>query len=175
MAGMMEDVLLLGRFEAGRLEFKPDDLLLPAWCRRLVDEMHSATGQSCPIELAIAEFPPLVRADEGLLRHILTNLLSNAVKYSPAGVPVRFEVARDDGQAVFRVVDRGIGIPPADQARLFEAFHRGRNTDSVPGTGLGLVIVKRCVELHGGRIEFSSAEGNGATFTVRLPLFTNAD
>jgi signal transduction histidine kinase len=171
MSGMMEDVLLLGRFESDRQQFSPDDLHLKALCRRLADEMRSATAGKCPIELTLDDALPLARADEKLLRHILTNLLSNAVKYSAAGAPVRFTVAREGNAAVLRVSDSGLGIPAADQSRLFEAFHRGGNTDQIPGTGLGLVIVKRSVELHGGTIEFSSEEGKGTTFIVRLPVF----
>jgi PAS domain S-box-containing protein len=171
MAGMMEEVLLLGRFEADRLSCKPDDLHLTAWCRRLVDEMRSATADACPIELHLADFDPMARADENLLRHILSNLLANAVKYSPPGVPVHLRVSRENGDAVFSVEDRGIGIPPEDRPRLFETFHRARNAGHISGTGLGLVIVKRCVDLHGGRIEFISTVGEGSTFTVRLPLF----
>jgi PAS domain S-box-containing protein len=171
MAEMMEEVLLLGRFESGRLRCAPDDLHLPAFCKRLADEMRSAINGRCLIGLTLAEFPALVRADETLLRHILTNLLSNAVKYSPPGAEVEFQVGRSGRDAVFRVLDHGIGIPVADQARLFEAFHRAGNVGTVPGNGLGLHIVKRCVDLHGGTIELLTETGRGTTFTVRLPLF----
>lgn len=172
MSGMMEDVLLLGRFESDRQQFTPDDLHLTAFCRRLADEMRSATAGKCPLELTLDNSLPLARADEKLLSHILTNLLSNAVKYSTAGGSVRLSLVREGDAAVFRITDDGLGIPIADQAHLFEAFHRGRNTAQIPGTGLGLVIVKRSVELHGGRIEFTSTEGKGTQFTVRLPAFT---
>jgi signal transduction histidine kinase len=73
--------------------------------------------------------------------------------------------------AVCQIRDEGIGIPTEDQARLFTAFHRGRNVEHVAGTGLGLLIVKRCIELHGGRIACESNEGSGTTFTVWLPLY----
>jgi len=171
MAGMMENVLLLGRFESERQQFRPDDLHLPVWCHRFVDEMRSATGGKCPIELELPEDLPLASADENLLRHILTNLLTNAVKYSPPGSPVRIAVTQEGDEAVLRVVDSGIGILPTDRAHLFEAFHRGGNTGQIPGTGLGLVIVKRSVELHGGSISCTSSEGRGTTFTIRLPVF----
>ncbi len=171
MSVMMEDVLLLGRFESHRQQFSPDDLHLAALCRRLSDEMRSATAGRCPIELSLDDTLPLARADEKLLRHILTNLLSNAIKYSQPGAPVRLFLTREDHNAVLRVEDRGLGIPAADQARMFEAFQRGGNTSEIAGTGLGLVIVKRSVELHGGTIDFTSEEGQGTTFTVRLPVF----
>jgi signal transduction histidine kinase len=110
-------------------------------------------------------------ASESLLRHIFSNLISNAAKYSPAGSPVEFQVRREDKQAIFTVRDRGIGIPEEDQPRMFEAFHRARNVAGVAGSGLGLLITKRCVELHGGTIGFQSRSGEGTTFTVTLPVF----
>jgi signal transduction histidine kinase len=109
-----------------------------------------------------------------LLRHILANLLSNAVKYSAQGMKVGLSVHREGPQAVFEVRDRGIGIAPDDRQRLFEAFQRGQNVGEIPGTGLGLVIVKRCIELHGGEIEVASELGSGTTVTVRLNLFERA-
>jgi signal transduction histidine kinase len=105
------------------------------------------------------------------LRHIFTNLLSNAVKYSPPDQRVDFVVQREGDNAICRVTDRGCGIPEADQKRLFQAFHRGSNVRQIPGTGLGLLIVQRCVALHGGEIQFESIEGQGTTFAVRIPLF----
>jgi signal transduction histidine kinase len=85
---------------------------------------------------------------------------------------VDFIVEREGDDAVCRMVDHGCGIPEADQKRLFQAFHRGTNVRQIPGTGLGLLIVRRCVALHGGDIGFESIEGKGTTFTIRLPLFT---
>ena len=104
------------------------------------------------------------------LQHIFANLLTNAVKYSDPGQLVRFEIACTGQEIVFVARDQGIGIPEADKEWLFNAFHRGRNVDDRPGTGLGLVIVKRCVDLHGGKIEMESKFGEGTVATVRLPL-----
>jgi PAS domain S-box-containing protein len=171
MAGMMEDVLLLGRFDSDGTEFKPAPLDLAAFCRRVRDEMDSATSRRCPIVLRFEGDFAGARGDEGVMRHILTNLLSNAVKYSPAGEAVDLSVSRDAAHGVIRITDRGCGIPEADQRRLFHAFHRGSNVRQIPGTGLGLLIVQRCVASHGGEITFESIEGQGTTFTVRLPLF----
>jgi PAS domain S-box-containing protein len=172
MAEMMQSVLLLSRVEAGTVSCQPAPLDLEAWCRRLVDEIGSATNHVCPIRLEfLADSTDAAAGDETLLRHIFGNLLSNAVKYSPAGAPVRLAVTRAGDTAILCVSDRGRGIAEADRARLFRAFQRGRNVGQVPGTGLGLVIVKRCVDLHGGRIRCESREGEGTTFEVRLPLF----
>jgi PAS domain S-box-containing protein len=172
MADMMEEVLLLGRLDAGKMQFEPAPIPLPRLCARLVDEVQSATSRACPIELRVGELPAGARADERLLRHSFTNLLTNAVKYSEPGRPVQFTVERDGRDAVFTVRDHGIGIPEPDQAWLFNAFHRGSNVGARAGTGLGLVIVKRCVELHDGRIRVESKVGEGTTVTVRLPVFT---
>lgn len=173
MSGMMEQVLLLGRVEAGKLSFQSLPLDLDELGGKLADEMRSATSGKCLIEFTAENDISGARGDEGLMRHVFSNLLSNAVKYSSSGRPVEFRVRRDDGGAIFKVRDHGIGIPLVDQVRLFEAFHRAKNVGETPGTGLGLLIVKRCVELHHGTISFESREGEGTTFTVRLPLFDN--
>jgi signal transduction histidine kinase len=113
--------------------------------------------------------------DAKLLRLLLSNLLLNAIKYSPKGGAFRFELACQEGQAIFVIQDEGIGIPPEDLPRLFEPFHRAKNVGTLPGTGLGLTIVKQCVDLHGGQVsvksEVSAGSRPGCTvFTVSLPL-----
>ncbi|MCW1887768.1 PAS domain S-box protein [Luteolibacter flavescens] len=170
MAGLMEDVLLLGRLDSGRMEFVPRPLDLGALCRRMVDEVRSTTDARCPIDFSTRALPPEALADESLLRHILLNLLSNAVKYSPDGATVTFRAACEDGALVFHVRDRGIGIPEQDLPGLFEAFRRGSNVGQTPGTGLGLVIVRQSVELHRGTISVESSENGGTTFTVQIPF-----
>lgn len=170
MAGLMEDVLLLGRLDAGRMDFLPSPLDLAALCRRLVDEIHSVTSARCPIEFFTASLPRQTLADERLLRHILLNLLNNAVKYSEPGQPVAFHASLVADAVEFVVRDQGIGIPAEEQSRLFDAFQRGSNVGPRPGTGLGLVIVKRSVELHGGTITLDSDLDAGTTVTVGIPL-----
>jgi PAS domain S-box-containing protein len=171
MADLMEQVLVLGRADAGKLGFSPAPLDLPALCQKLKDEAYAATAGKCPVELSCTGCDRLAAADEPLLRHIFSNLLSNAAKYSAPGSPVTFSVTREGADAVFVIRDHGLGIPAKDQPRLFEAFHRAANVTEIPGSGLGLLITKRCVELHGGHITFASTEGEGTTFTVRLPVF----
>jgi PAS domain S-box-containing protein len=171
MAGMMEEILILSRLDAGKLDFQPAALDLNVFCHRLVDEVLSATNRRCVIELSLASVPPEARADEKLLGHILTNLLSNAVKYSEPGATVHFAIRRDAADVLCIVRDQGIGISAGDQQHLFKAFHRGDNVGTRPGTGLGLLMVKRCVELHRGSVEVSSQLGEGTTVTVRLPVF----
>jgi signal transduction histidine kinase len=171
MAGMMEGVLVLSRLDAGKLDFHPAALDLNLFCRRVVDEVLSATNRRCLIELTVNSIPSEAQADEQLLGHIFTNLLSNAVKYSEPGATVRFSVERDRQDVVCVIRDRGIGIPVEDQQQLFKAFNRGSNVGTRPGTGLGLLLVKRCAELHGGRVKVESKVGEGTTVMVRLPVF----
>ncbi|MGC3956696.1 MAG: GAF domain-containing sensor histidine kinase [Verrucomicrobiota bacterium] len=171
MSGLMEEVLLLGKVESGRMVCRREPLQLADLCQRIVDEQLSVTNRKCPIQLEVEEMATEAEGDEGLLRHILNNLISNAVKYSPAAMAVQFRVRREGTLAIFEIEDRGIGIEAADQKHLFIAFQRGKNVGAIPGTGLGLVIVKRCVELHGGVMTFQSRVNQGTRFVVRIALF----
>jgi PAS domain S-box-containing protein len=172
MAGLMEQVLLLGRVEAGKLSFKSAPIDLEALMGKFIQEQESVTHSKCPIHLQIEGETEGALGDEALMHHIFSNLISNAVKYSPAGAPVSVRVRRDGTDVRFDIVDRGIGIPEKDVEHLFEAFNRASNVGDVQGTGLGLVIVKRCVEFHQGAITLHSEPGVGTTFTVVLPLFS---
>jgi signal transduction histidine kinase len=170
-AHMMEDALALSRMDSGGITFNPAPLKVRSFCERLCDEMRSATGRKHPIELNVTEnLDGPILLDETLLRHMLANLLSNAVKYSEDDSPVHLRVSRSDTEVRFEVEDHGIGIPESDRDRLFEAFHRAENVGHVHGTGLGLVIAKRCCDLHGGHISFQTTEGLGTTFTIALPM-----
>jgi PAS domain S-box-containing protein len=172
MAHLLDDVLFLGKAEVDRLEFKPSPLELVRFCRDLVEEMQLIVTTQHTI-VFICPHPTLPACmDEMLLRHIFNNLIANAIKYSPDQETVWLELVCEGDRAVFRVQDQGIGIPKADQKRLFESFHRGSNVDGIPGTGLGLSIVKQSVDLHGGKIEVKTTLGKGTTFTVRLPLYS---
>jgi signal transduction histidine kinase len=102
------------------------------------------------------------------------NLLSNAVKYSPEGAVVQLRVVQSGEDCLVTVIDRGRGIPDSDRARLFQSFQRGSNVTDTPGTGLGLLIVRKAVEIHGGRLSFQSEEGAGTQFHIVLPLFAPA-
>jgi len=171
MGELMDEVLLLARVEAGRMECKPSPLDLREFCRHVAADVRSSTADACPINVSARNVTVGAAADESLLRHIFTNLLNNAVKYSEPGTTVDFSADRAGHEAVFVVRDKGVGIPEADQSRLFLTFHRGANVGERPGTGLGLVIVRRCVELHSGTVDLESKEGKGTVVTVRLPLF----
>lgn len=168
LTNLLEDILTVGKAETVGLEFTPTLLNLEVLCRQFVEELQLTTTAHRLEFYVIGECADGY-VDAKLLRHILSNLLSNAAKYSPDKTVVAFTLDCNSDQILFRIQDQGIGIPEADQQRLFEAFHRGSNAKNIPGTGLGLAIVKQAVDLHGGIITFESQEGIGTTFRVALP------
>jgi PAS domain S-box-containing protein len=172
MASLMEAVLVFGRAEAGKLEFQAMDFDLGPSLQRWVDEFLRASQGASAVQVTVPDIPRKAHGDPDLLRHIVTNLLSNAVKFSPAGACVTVAVRRDGAHAVLRVEDHGAGIPESDRELLFTAFHRGSNVRHVPGTGLGLAVIRRCLDLHHGTIRIDSTEGAGTSVTVQIPLFT---
>ncbi|MBE9189498.1 PAS domain-containing protein [Gloeocapsopsis crepidinum LEGE 06123] len=169
MTSLLNDVLLIGKAEAGKLEFNPQPLDIIQFCSSLVEELQISTTEHQIIFQAQYQ-NLIVCLDEKLLRHILTNLLSNAIKYSPQGCLVHFDLICQKDELVFVIQDEGIGIPKLDQEQLFNSFHRASNVGVISGTGLGLAIVKKSVDLHGGQITVDSEVNRGTTFTVTLPL-----
>jgi PAS domain S-box-containing protein len=170
MNGMVEQVLLTSKLESGRFSFEPRPHSVPQLLVQLAAEMDQAHAQASRIAMRCDGLEERRLLDGQLVRHILVNLLSNALKYSPPDSAVEcYVAAEDDGDLVFSVQDRGIGIPAEDLPRLFETFHRGANVGTIQGTGIGLHIVKECVQLHGGRIDVESQPGLGTVFHVRLP------
>lgn len=169
MTTLLEDVLTLGRSEVGKTQFNPESIEIETFIRNAIDQIRQTISASHPIEFTTNNRCDMINIDKTLLRQILTNLISNAIKYSPNGKTVHVNVACEIQDVTLRVRDEGIGIPEKDQDRLFEAFHRAANVGTISGTGLGLVIIKRQVELYGGAITFKSQEGVGTTFIVTLP------
>ena len=169
MTQLLNDVLLIGKAEAGKLEFQPISINLVQFCCALVEEIQITTNTHTIAFVSQSECTTACM-DEKLLRHIFSNLLSNAVKYSPSGGTVHFNLACEQEKAIFQVQDKGIGIPAAEQANLFDAFHRASNVGTISGTGLGLAIAKKSVDLHGGTIAVNSEVGVGTTFIVTIPF-----
>ena len=165
MTELLNDVLILGKADAGKLQLNPTQINLLQFCQEFLKEIQLTTQQSETTE----NKGSTVYMDEKMLRHILNNLLSNAIKYSPDSDQVIFDLICQSSQAILRIQDFGIGIPPSEEDRLFDSFHRANNVGSIPGTGLGLPIVKRAVDLSGGTITMNSQVGMGTTFTVTLP------
>lgn len=167
MTQMISDLLTLNRAEVGKLEFAPEWFDLESFCQQLVEELQADSPQSIQFVFTGQRW---VSLDRKLMRSLLTNLLSNACKYSPETEAVQFQVSCDETRATFVVRDHGIGIPPEDLPRLQEAFYRASNVGEQSGTGLGLAVVKTCVELHRGEMAIASQVDQGTTVTVTLPL-----
>lgn len=169
MTQLMEDVLLLSQEQAGVIEFLPVPMNPIAFCGSLLTEFQRSISDQHRLIFVSEGVCEQANLDEKLLRSILTNLLSNAIKYSPNGGIVQLTLVGQERSLIFRVQDQGIGIQEADLPRLFESFHRGENVGRIQGTGLGLTIVKRCVDLHQGEINVDSIVNVGTIVTVTLP------
>lgn len=165
---LLDDVLTVIRAEGGNLKFEPAPLDLEQFCRALVEEIQFNATQKHRIILNYRGYCANTLLDKNLLRHILINLLSNAIKYSPQGGNVYLNISCIDGEAILQVKDTGIGIPQEAQKHLFEPFHRADNVGQIPGTGLGMTMVKQCLDLHGGQIAVESEVGVGTTFKVKF-------
>ncbi|MFV0523655.1 MAG: sensor histidine kinase [Acidimicrobiales bacterium] len=168
LGGIVDDLVAQARLGVPVAARAPVDL--EALAADVVAEQDGvAAGRSVRVELgAPPDAPVSVTGDEPAIRRAVTNLVANAVRLSPEGETVTVTLTRDGSDAVVAVTDRGPGIEPADQARVFERFWRG--SDQGPGLGLGLSIVRQVVERHGGRVELNSEPGHGATFRLRFPM-----
>jgi PAS domain S-box-containing protein len=170
LSQLMDEVLIIGRSDAGKLTFEPKALDLDQFCRNLVAELQLSDSSQHTVTFKNLGDCSTACVDEKLLQPILTNLLDNAIKYSPVGSTVDLALSCLDGEVIFQIKERGIGIPAADQQRLFEPFYRGKNVGDIAGSGLGLAVVKKLVDINGGQICVASEVGAGTTFTITLPL-----
>jgi PAS domain S-box-containing protein len=170
MASLLDNILMVGKSDSGKLPFEPHTIDLVQFCRELLREYEKSLGQTHSTQTLynVEELPFL--GDPKLLRLIFGNLLSNAYKYSPDGTNVRFSLQTDAENVVITVQDSGIGIASEDLPQLFATFHRGKNVGEIQGSGLGLAIVERSVNMHSGKIEVESTLNVGTTFRVTFPL-----
>jgi PAS domain S-box-containing protein len=168
MNGMIEQVLMTSKLESGKFVFQPRPADVPSLLGQVASEMIPAGQQGSRIAVDCSRVDHERLLDAQLVRHILVNLLSNAMKYSPADRPVHCRAHVEGERLHLQVQDEGIGIPDTDMSSLFQSFHRGANVGNVPGTGIGLHVVKQCVDLHRGTIAVDSAPGRGTLFRVDL-------
>jgi PAS domain S-box-containing protein len=174
LTDLLNDILLLSKAQSVGLDFNPEPVDLYAFSQDIVGEMR-LTAKTHTIQFNAQGDCFQLNGDTKLLRQAISNLLSNAVKYSPAGSTVSFRLFCGDDQAIMQIQDQGDGISEEDQKHLFETFFRAKSTISVPGTGLGLPIVKQAIEAHGGSVTFESKVGYGTTFTLSVPLQTTSE
>ncbi|MBL8130758.1 MAG: GAF domain-containing protein [Anaerolineae bacterium] len=170
MAQMIENIMLISQADTSGLAAKPRTLDLVEFCETVAQDMQRLAGEHHTIVFSHRGSLEWARLDPYLLRRILVNLLGNAIKYSPRAGTVLFDLAAEDDRVVITVSDQGIGIPPEDIEVIFETFRRASNAGMIPGSGVGLALVRRAVELHGGIISVTSRLGEGTTFTIRMPL-----
>jgi len=167
---LLDDMTLVVKGSYSHSIFKPAPVNLPALCQLCVNEIQETTGSDHELLFVTDGLIQTVPVDEVLVSRILLNLLSNAVKFSPRESEIRLELARHEESIVLHVVDNGIGIAETDLPYIFDTFYRADAARTVEGFGLGLNIVKECVERHHGQVGVASVLGKGTTFTVRLPL-----
>ena len=167
---LVNDMIFIDQAQTRKLDFHPAPLDVETLTRELVEAFRSELTDEYSILFQGKGTCKNAIIDRELLRIIISNLLSNAIKYSPEGGGILLELISQESQIVIRVSDRGIGIPPNEQPHLFQSLFRGSNIGLIPGVGLGLVMVKESVDLHGGKISVESEVGRGTTFTVILPF-----
>jgi len=173
LLSLINDILDLSKIEAGRMELEPSEFNLPAALRNAMTLVRErAQNHGIALELHVDPRVGEIHADERKVKQIVVNLLSNAVKFTPDGGRIEVD-ARPNGNSVqVSVKDTGVGIAEKDQQAVFEEFRQvgGDYTTKQEGTGLGLALTRRFVELHGGNISVESAPGKGSMFTFTLPL-----
>jgi len=170
---ILNDFLSLDKLEQNKLECRPVIFNLKDWTQGMLDEMQVLTKKGQRILYEHRGDFSEIETDKDILRNIFLNLISNAIKYSEDEKEIHVTTETQKDLTILKVQDSGIGIPEADQKHIFDKFFRAQNANTIQGTGLGLNIVKRYLDLLEGSIEFTSEENHGSTFIIRLPTRRN--
>ena len=172
LLSLINDILDLSKIEAGRMELEPADFDLPGAIDNALTLVRERAGRrGITLGRAIDEHVGMIRADERKVKQVLLNLLSNALKFTPEGGRIDVRTAVRERLVEVSVADTGVGIAPEDQEAVFEEFRQVGTADKkVEGTGLGLALSRKFIELHGGRISVKSLVGAGSTFTFTIPV-----
>jgi len=172
LLSLINDILDLSKIEAGRMELELTEFDLPLAIENALTLVRERAGRrSIALHTNIDSRVGQIQADERKVRQVVLNLLSNAIKFTPEGGRIEVEAMPKDGLVEVSVTDTGIGIAPEDQEKVFEEFRQvGTAAKKIEGTGLGLTLCRKFVELHGGRIWVKSREGAGSTFTFTIPV-----
>jgi len=172
LLSLINDILDLSKIEAGRMELEPTDFDLPSAIDNALTLVRERAGRrGITLVREIDGRVSMIRADERKVKQVLLNLLSNALNFTPEGGRIDVRAAVSDGMVEVSVADTGVGIAPEDQEAVFEEFRQVGTADKkVEGTGLGLALSRKFIELHGGQIRVKSQLGHGSTFTFTLPL-----
>jgi signal transduction histidine kinase len=167
---LLTSVLFFGKSDENKLEFKPKKIFSGAFVKELLDTVKAGIENDVTIKPEIGDLPKTITSDPELLYQVFENLLSNAVKYSKDGKQVEFKLTFKDNELHAVISDKGIGIPKSEQSKLFERFFRAKNVGIIEGSGLGLSIVKKCIEVLDGDITFESEVDKGTRFNVTVPV-----
>lgn len=167
-SSLLSDVLTFGKIEAGKIAFNPKPTDMVELVEDIVSTHFNERIDHRTVQVLVEHPPRLIKADTKLFSHVLINLLSNAFKFSNTDPTLKLIFETNQFRVI--VADTGIGIPANEQAHLFDTFFRASNVVNIQGSGLGLVIARQFVQLHGGEIEVCSQENVGTTFTITLPL-----
>ena len=170
MTSLLEDVIQVGRNELNKIQVITSSINIRGFIDKIIEEVGNTTKNTHHINLTYTVKTEHLIADEKLLRNIFINLLTNAIKFSPGKKEIEVIIIEKDRFIHMEVIDQGIGISKSDQDHLFEAFYRGTNATSIAGSGLGLSIVKKAVELLKGEMELMSEENKGTHVKIKLPL-----
>ncbi len=173
MTIMLEDILIIGKSESQKLDYNPTRVDIVRLIKDIVTEYQLSESENRQIVYGISSPIIEVDADKKWIKHIVLNLFSNAIKYSDKGKQIEINIKKEQAGISFSFKDYGIGISKKDVKQLFEPFHRGENAQNISGTGLGLSVLKKAVDLHKGKIEVESEIGRGSSFKVILPLNKN--
>lgn len=167
---LLTSVLFFGKADANKIDFKPKKMFLAAMLNEILDVVKAGSENDVKINTRFDSLPKTITSDSDLLYQIFENLLSNALKYSKDGQEVDFHVWVEDGKLKASVKDDGIGIPEKEHSQLFDRFFRAKNVGIIEGSGLGLSIVKKSIEVLNGDISFESSQGKGTKFLVSIPI-----
>src|SRR5437870_272717 len=172
LLSLINDILDLSKIEAGRMELEPTDFDLPSAIDNALTLVRERAGRrGITVGQAIDPHVGMIRADERKVKQVLLNLHSNALKFTPEGGRIDVGATVNDELVEVSVADTGVGIAPEDQEAVFEEFRQVGTADKkVEGTGLGLALSRKFIELHGGKIRVKSQVGHGSTFTFTLPM-----
>lgn len=169
LTGILNDFLSLSKLEEGKVKVQISPVAVSELCEEIVSELQGIMKPGQTIAKCIEGDERIIHTESRILKNTLFNLISNAIKYSGEDCTIHCRITYQDQHIQFEVRDEGIGIPESEQQYLFERFFRASNVETIQGTGLGLNIVKRYVDLLKGSISFVSTEGKGSTFTLIIP------
>jgi len=170
MTELMENILDIGRIDEGKIELSKKNRPFQQFMDAFVQSNIEPNGQQRMLNYHFDAPDRIISMDEILLRNVLRNVVSNAFKYSESKQAPELTVIFHDNTYLITIKDYGIGIPEKDQPFLFQSFFRASNAKAFPGSGLGLMIAKKLILIHGGDISFASNAGNGCTVTIQLHL-----